>query len=122
MAWHCRIDPNFNSLLGRTGFLVGIDMTVLIKVVPFADNCDNRFSDLRLIHQGCGPVELRKHRNPATGAYSLRCGCGLEIELFLDGGAITTIERVAMNGVPGNLQVGSYYCSSAGDVVIAPSE
>lgn len=55
-------------------------MAVLIKATPQADVQDIAFHDLELSHD-CGSGRLTTNRNPVPNRYTLRCACGLEIEL-----------------------------------------
>lgn len=58
-------------------------MAVSIKVTPLQDSQVIAFHDLHLLHD-CGRGAMSKNRNPATDHYTLRCPCGLEIELLAE--------------------------------------
>jgi len=59
-------------------------MTIGIEVSPLHDNEDLSFANLHLFHASCSNAALNKYRNPCTGVYSLKCSCGLELELSDD--------------------------------------
>ncbi len=58
-------------------------MAVSIEVTPLQDRQVIAFHDLHLLHD-CGRGAMSKHRNPVTDRYTLRCACGLEIELLAE--------------------------------------
>lgn len=45
------------------------------------DRQDIAFHELYLLHD-CGQGLLSKHRNPVSDVYTLRCPCGLEVEIL----------------------------------------
>jgi hypothetical protein len=78
-------------------------MTIGIEVNPLADNEETSFANVRLRHARCEHGLLRKHRDPASGIYTLRCGCGLELELTAD--AITSITYTAIDEQPRTIAI-----------------
>lgn len=96
-------------------------MTVSIEVLPLSDDRDISLSDLELFHVGYAPGIMRIIRNPATNLYSLRCGCGLTIDLTADGIAENVILRTAIdNQTQEVLPTCSFLSNRADEVSIEP--
>lgn len=53
-------------------------------------------------------IKLVIRRDPATNSYSLKCACGLRIEMPRDGDAMMTIMWVAIDEEPRILNNGTY--------------
>jgi len=97
-------------------------MTVSIEILqPLSIDKEISFSDLELFHVGCMPGTMQIRRNPATNLYSLRCDCGLMIELTDDCIAKNMISRTAIyNQTRGVLPTGSFSSNTTDEIVIEP--
>lgn len=95
-------------------------MTVTIEVLPLSDDRAISFSDLELFHAGCTSETMQKYRNPVTNLYSLRCECGLNIELIEAGTAENLIICTAIDNQCGILPTGSFSSNTADKILIEP--
>lgn len=95
-------------------------MTIFIEVTLLNDNQGISFHDLQLFHAGCTHGELNKHRNPMTGAYTLQCGCGLEIEILDGAGAKAQIIRTAIDGQSRSLSDSGFSSNQGNVITISP--
>lgn len=92
-------------------------MVVSIEVGLLPDSKDISLTSIGLSHVECDEVSLTVHRQLASGKYSLRCGCGLEIVLPENGDAIALISKVAVGAEATQLALGSFDCHSSVSVV-----
>jgi len=93
-------------------------MTIVIEVTPLKDNQEISFHDLQLFHSGCAYGNMSKHRRPDSGAFLLKCGCGLEIELPDELGAREEIIKTAIDEQSRILASGSFSSSKGEKVTI----
>lgn len=84
-----------------------MNVLVSIEVTPRLYDGETSFHELRLFHGQCASNELVKYRNPATSDYSLRCTCGLEIQLPANSAAIRMIIGTAIDEKPRLLDKGT---------------
>lgn len=86
-------------------------MILRIRVQPFKDNEDISFGDIVLYHDACVDRPLVKHRNILSDDFTLKCICGLEVELPANGQAQQAIVRVAIGCEPGILHADQFRCN-----------
>jgi len=87
----------------------------MIAVSPHSDNKDIAFHELTLTHD-CGSPPLKMDRNPVTDVYTLRCECGLEVEL-LNQSAQTDLIFTAIDQQARTLRSSDVYANRPGLVM-----
>lgn len=92
-------------------------MILKFRVEPLKDNEDISFGAIVLYHDTCGDRPMVKHRNILSGDCTLKCICGLEMELPADGQAQYAIVRVAIGGEPGTVEASQVRCNRDVDYV-----
>src|SRR3546814_2473592 len=85
----CSSDLSIETL----GGLVDVELEV---TDPSTDN-ETFFGKLVFVHCDCNGVPMSLHRNPVTNWYSLRCSCGLDIQLEQLGEAYNLILDAMVN-------------------------
>lgn len=86
-------------------------MILRIRVQPLKDNEDISFGDIVLYHDTCVERSMMKHRNIVSDDFTLKCICGLEVELPADGQAQQAIVRVAIGSEPGTVEASQVRCN-----------
>ena len=92
-------------------------MIVKIRVEPLKDNEDISFGAIVLYHDTCVDRPMAKRRNVLSGDYTLKCICGLEMELPADGQAQQAIVRVAIGSEPATVEASQVRCNCDVDYV-----
>jgi len=92
-------------------------MVLKIRVEPLKDNVDISFGAVVLYHDTCVDGPMVKHRNVLSADFTLKCSCGLELELPADGQAQQAIVRVAIGGEPGTVEASQVRCNCDVDYV-----
>lgn len=92
-------------------------MVVSIEVGLLPDSKDISFTSIGLSHAECEDAALTVHRQPTSGKYSLRCGCGLEIVLPDNGAAVALISKVAVGAEATQLELGTFDCNPSASVI-----
>lgn len=78
-------------------------MNLKLRVLPLKDSEDISFANIVLYHDTCLDPII-KHRNILSGNYTLKCICGLAVELPAEGQAHQEIVRTAIRGEPGTVE------------------
>lgn len=92
-------------------------MILKIRIKPLADNEEISFGDIVLYHDTCTDRPMAMHRNILSGEFILKCICGLEVELPVNGLAQQAIVHVAIGSEPGVVQATQVRCNSVVDYV-----
>lgn len=65
-------------------------MNIQLEVDPLRDNQETSASELVLYHSGCKQARMVLRREAARVGYSLRCDCGLQLDLTEESVSIIT--------------------------------
>ena len=85
-------------------------MILKIRVAPLKDNGDITFAKIVLYHDTCLD-QMEKHRSILSGNHTLKCTCGLEVELPVEGQSHQAIVRIAIGSEPGRVEANQVSCN-----------
>ena len=94
-------------------------MSIHLEVAPHQDDGEISFGDIQIRHRACDHSVTTVRRNPATGAHSLRCNCGLEIQFHESGGVETEIVYSAIDRQSRTIPENLYSANRAGALVVS---
>lgn len=69
-------------------------MSIQLEVVPLRDNQEISASELVLYHSECRQAKMILRRDAVGGGYSLRCDCGLQLDLSEESFSVITYASI----------------------------
>lgn len=78
--------------------IIEVAMSIQLEVVPLRDNQEISASVLVLYHSGCGQGRMLLRRDTAGDVYTLRCDCGLQLDLSEE--SVSAITYAAIDAQP----------------------